>query len=71
MVIGTFGGVYSAWLKFAAGANLSNTALPLFAVFMVMIGVQFFISGIFADIGIKGYQHAKNEEPYRVQKVLK
>ncbi len=70
MVIGTASGLYSAWLKFGAGANLSDTALPLFAVFMVMIGVQFFISGILADIGIKGYQHAKDEEPYRVREVL-
>jgi glycosyltransferase involved in cell wall biosynthesis len=70
MFIGTLGGLYSAWLKLALGANLSDTALPLFAVFMVMIGVQFFISGILADISIKGYQHAKEEEPYRVRDVL-
>jgi len=70
MFIGTVGAFYSAWLKFGAGANLSDTALPLFSVFMIMIGVQFFISGILADIGIKGYQHAKNEEPYRVREVL-
>lgn len=70
MFIGTSGAFYSAWLKISAGANLSNTALPLFSVFMVMIGVQFFISGILADIGIKGYQHAKNEEPYRVKEIL-
>ncbi|WP_256558498.1 glycosyltransferase family 2 protein [Haloarcula marina] len=70
MFIGTLGGFYSAYLKFVVGANLSATALPLFAVFMIMIGVQFFISGILADIGIKGYQHAKNEEPYRVREVL-
>lgn len=70
MFIGTLGGMYTAWLKLGAGTNLSDTALPLFSVFMIMIGVQFFISGILADIGIKGYQHAKNEEPYRVQKIL-
>jgi glycosyltransferase involved in cell wall biosynthesis len=70
MFIGSIGGLYSAWLKFGVGANLSQTALPLFAVFMVMIGVQFFISGILADISIKGYQHAKDEEPYRVRDVL-
>lgn len=69
MSIGSTAGLYAAWLKLSTGANLSETALPLFAVFMVMIGVQFFISGILADISIKGYQHAKNEEPYRVRKV--
>nr|WP_264475107.1 glycosyltransferase family 2 protein [Salinirubrum litoreum] len=70
MGIGSLAGLYAAWLKLTASANLSETALPLFAVFMVMIGVQFFLSGILADISIKGYQHAKNEEPYRVRDVL-
>ncbi|MFC7076792.1 glycosyltransferase family 2 protein [Haloarcula halophila] len=69
--IGMLSGVYSVWLKILSDANLSETALPLFAVFMIMIGVQFFISGILADIGIKGYQHAKDEEPYRIDKILK
>jgi glycosyltransferase involved in cell wall biosynthesis len=69
MGIGTVAGLYTVWLKLAVGESLSETALPLFAIFMVMIGVQFFISGILADIGIKGYQQAKNEEPYRIKDV--
>jgi len=67
--IGSVAGLYSVWLKLMEGTSLSDTALPLFAVFMVMIGVQFFISGILADIGIKGYQNAKNEEPYRIREI--
>lgn len=70
MGIGSLAGLFTVWLKVVESVNLSDTALPLFAVFMVMIGVQFFISGILADIGIKGYQHAKGEEPYRVKEVL-
>ncbi len=70
MGIGSLAGLYTVWLKLVSGANLSDTAMPLFAVFMVMIGVQFFISGILADIGIKGYQYAKQERPYRVKQVL-
>jgi glycosyltransferase involved in cell wall biosynthesis len=67
--IGSVSVLYAVWLKLG-GMSLSDTALPLFAVFMVMIGVQFFISGILADIGIKGYQHAKGEEPYRIRERL-
>jgi glycosyltransferase involved in cell wall biosynthesis len=70
MGIGSIAGLYTVWLKIVGGTSLSDTALPLFAVFMVMIGVQFFISGILADIGIKGYQQAKGEEPYRIREVL-
>lgn len=70
MFIGTIAACYTIWLKLISGISLSDTALPLFAIFMIMIGVQFFISGILADIGIKGYQHAKNEEPYRIREIL-
>jgi hypothetical protein len=70
MAIGLVAGLYTVWLTLISGANLSATALPLFAVFMVMVGVQFFISGILADIGIKGYQHAKGEEPYRIRDIF-
>lgn len=70
MSVGTLGGVYATWLKLIDRVSLSDTALPLFAVFMVMIGVQFFISGILADISIKSYQQAKNEEPYRIREFI-
>jgi glycosyltransferase involved in cell wall biosynthesis len=69
MTIGGLAGLYTVWLKVVERVSLSDTAFPLFAVFMVMIGVQFFISGILADIGIKGYQQAKDEEPYRIREI--
>jgi len=69
MGIGMLAGLYTVWLKLAENVSLSDTALPLFSVFMVMIGVQFFISGILADISIKGYHHAKDEEPYRIKEI--
>jgi hypothetical protein len=65
--VGSVAGFYTIWMKIATGQSLSDTALPLFSVFMIMIGVQFFISGILADIGIKSYQYAKDDEPYRVR----
>lgn len=71
MGLGGLAGLYTVWLKLYSGTNLSATALPLLAVFMVMIGVQFFISGILADIAIKGYQQAKDEEPYRIREFIK
>jgi len=69
MFIGTLRGMYPTWLKIGTGTSLSDTALPLFSIFMVMIGVQFFISGILASTSIKDYQHAKNNGPYRVKKL--
>lgn len=69
-MIGFAGGMYSVYLKTFQGTSLSDTALPLFAVFMCLLGIQFFISGILADISIKNY-FAGNENPtYRVANII-
>ncbi|WP_265112394.1 glycosyltransferase family 2 protein [Halosolutus halophilus] len=68
--IGLAGGFYSVYLKTVHAVSLSDTALPLFAVFMCLLGIQFFISGILADIGIKNYFAVRQEDTYRVARVL-
>ena len=68
--VGILGGMYSVYLKAIHGGSLSDTALPLFAVFMCLLGIQFFISGILADIGIKNYFAVRQEDEYRVDTVL-
>lgn len=68
--IGFVGGLYSVYLKVVHAVSLSDTALPLFAVFMCLLGIQFFISGILADIGVRTYFTVKREDAYRVTEVL-
>ena len=67
--VGTLGGVYAIYLKMSRGIDLSNTALPLFAVFMTMIGIQFFVSGLLADVGVKNYYSHTNRKPYTIDKI--
>ncbi len=69
-MIGFAGGGYSIYLKLFQSTSLSDTALPLFAVFMCLLGIQFFISGILADISIKNYFSNQQYDGYRVAKVL-
>ena len=45
-------------------------ALPLFAAFSFLLGIQFFISGILADIGVKNYFAVQDIDSYRVVTVL-
>jgi glycosyltransferase involved in cell wall biosynthesis len=68
--VGLFGGVYAVFQKLVHAVSLSDTALPLFSVFMCLLGIQFFISGILADIGVKNYFALKDERAYRVASVL-
>lgn len=67
---GLLGGLYSVYLKAVHAVSLSDTALPLFAVFMCLLGIQFFLSGILADIGAKNYFAVRGEDAYRVESVL-
>jgi glycosyltransferase involved in cell wall biosynthesis len=68
--VGFAGGMYAVYLKAFEQVSLSDTALPLFAVFMCLLGIQFFISGILADISIKNYFAVREAEEYRVAEVL-
>ena len=44
--------------KLFYGISLSNRTSPLAAVLLVILGVQFFLFGILADIGIIGLPNA-------------
>ncbi|MDD3607243.1 MAG: glycosyltransferase family 2 protein [Candidatus Moranbacteria bacterium] len=51
-------------------ASLGNRIWPMIGVFLVMIGVQFFIFGLLADILIKTYHQTKNETAYDVKEII-
>jgi len=73
LVSGTMGlisGFYSIYLRIFKGTDLSNTFLPTVAVFLVMIGLQFFISGLLADMLIKNYLLNKEQKVYSIEKIV-
>ena len=43
------------------GTALSNKIWPLVAIFMMLAGMQFFISGLLADIAVKNYYNDKRK----------
>jgi len=51
------------------GMSLGQSQLPLLAVLMVVIGVQFFISGLMADISIKNY-YSNGRRTYSIEKIV-
>lgn len=68
--VGTVAGMYAASLKVVENVSLSDTALPLFAAFAILLGIQFFISGILADISSKNYFAVREMKTYRIQRVI-
>ncbi len=74
LFLGIFGFLvlsYAAYLKILYNVNLSNTFLPHIGFFSLVLGVQFFISGLIADICIKNYFKASNKKPYSIKQIIR
>ncbi|MFW6450041.1 MAG: glycosyltransferase family 2 protein [Nanoarchaeota archaeon] len=70
-ILGGFAGLFSIYLKLFKGASLSDTFLPVVAVFCVILGVQFFVSGILADISIKNYYKSTDSKVYNIREIVR
>ncbi len=62
--------VWMAVEKIVFGAALSERIWPLMGVFLIMLGVQFFVFGLLADIAIKNNYKIRNRMNYTVKKVM-
>jgi hypothetical protein len=57
--------------KIFFGASLSERIWPLIGVFLIMVGIQLFVSGLLADILIKNYYKEKGRMNYSIKEVVK
>ncbi|MGB0840412.1 MAG: glycosyltransferase family 2 protein [Chitinophagales bacterium] len=57
-------------VKFFQGLGMSESAYPLLTVFLFLGGVQFFVSGLLADIMIKSYFETTKDAVYTIEKVI-
>lgn len=51
--------VFLVYVRLFWGIGLSDKIWPLIAVFMILTGIQFLISGLMADIAVKSYYNGK------------
>jgi glycosyltransferase involved in cell wall biosynthesis len=68
-----FGSVLSLYLlliRIFFSVSLTNKTTPLLAVLLIILGVQFFLSGIMADIAIKNYFLSRGEKNYLIEKII-
>lgn len=56
-------------LRLFGGYSLEDKIWPLIAVLLIFMGVQFFVSGILADILVKNH-YSENNRPYSVREVI-
>ena len=52
------------------GVDFDQTPLPLFTVFSILVGVQFILMGILAEILIKVYYESPGKKPYSIKDKL-
>ena len=54
---------------YVAGIDLFRFFLPIFAVFLLISGIQFFLFGLIADMLSKNYFETSPDQPYSVREV--
>ena len=67
-LLGVATGLYLVYLKFTQGIAIANRPLLLLAVLLVVLGIQFIIFGLIADILVKMY-YSGNKRNYYIEKI--
>lgn len=68
--ISILAGIFAMYSKIFKGHSLSDTALTTLALTGFMVGVQFFVFGLLADILSKNYHAIKKERAYTIKEVI-
>jgi len=69
-VIGFLILIWMAVEKIFFGASLSEKIWPLIGVFLIMVGIQLFVSGLLADILIKNYYKERKKMNYSIKEIV-
>jgi glycosyltransferase involved in cell wall biosynthesis len=62
-----------AWMAVARivlAQSIGNRVWPMIGVFLLVLGIQFFVSGLLADIMIKTYHQARKIKPYEIKEII-
>jgi len=70
IIVGSTILTWMVYIKLFMGASLSDRIWPLMGVFLIMLGVQFFIFGLLADIMTKNYYKAHGRMNYAIRDVV-
>jgi len=70
LFFGFLSGSATLILKFVLGISLRTTQLPLLTVFLAIIGVQFILMGLLAEILIRIYYEPRGKSPYTIKEKI-
>lgn len=69
-LIGFVCGVIALILKFIFGVSLRASQLPLLTVFFIIIGIQFILMGLLAEIMIRIYYEPRGKSSYSIKEKI-
>lgn len=69
-ILGFLIGMYLGVQRLFFGMNLADRPLFMVSIFMMVVGVQFFVTGILADIMLKIYYGQGNKKDYLIEKTI-
>ena len=70
LFFGFLSGIVTLIFKFILGISLRSTQLPLITVFLIIIGVQFILMGLLAEILIRIYYEPRGKLPYSIKEKI-
>jgi glycosyltransferase involved in cell wall biosynthesis len=70
ITISMIAGFWAIYIKIFRGQSLSDTVLTDLAMFSFLIGIQFFVFGLIADILSKNYHAIRKERAYTIKEII-
>lgn len=67
LILGFFAGIATLIFKFVLGVSLASTQLPLLTIFLIIIGIQFILMGLLAEILVRIYYEPRGKLPYSIK----
>ncbi|GBE16856.1 undecaprenyl-phosphate 4-deoxy-4-formamido-L-arabinose transferase [bacterium BMS3Abin15] len=69
-LLGTVILIWMAILKIFYGASLSEKIWPLVGLFLILVGIQLFVSGLLADIAVRNYYKSRGRMNYSIKEII-
>lgn len=70
LFVSIFSGLWAIYGKFFREVDLSDTALTMLSIFGFMIGLQFFVFGLLADMISKTYFSSTRDKVYDIKEII-
>lgn len=67
--LGLVMGIYTLYLWVVYAIDLSDNFMAIASFLSIILGVQFFVSGIMLDVGIKNYYSNRREDIYEIKEI--